>query len=80
MEKFKGTIVTGDFDENTVTIQMDKPITLKAGEYFVIPKEKYKAPEMLEMLEELISANPMHDGWHEKILKANQLIKEATEI
>jgi hypothetical protein len=39
-----------------------------------------KAPEMLEMLEELISSNPMHDGWHDKILKANQLIKEATEI
>jgi hypothetical protein len=38
-----------------------------------------KAPEMLEMLEELISANPMHDGWHEKILKAKQLIKEATQ-
>ena len=39
-----------------------------------------KAPEMLEMLNELISANPMHDGWHEKILKANKIIQEATEI
>ncbi len=39
-----------------------------------------KAPEILEMLNELISANPMHDGWHEKILKANKLIQEATEI
>ncbi len=39
-----------------------------------------KAPEVLEMLNELISANPMHNGWHEKILKANKLIKEATEI
>jgi hypothetical protein len=39
-----------------------------------------KAPEVLEMLNELISANPMHDGWHEKILKANKLIQEATTI
>jgi len=39
-----------------------------------------KAPEMLEMLKELIIANLRHAGWHEKILKANQLIKEATEI
>jgi hypothetical protein len=39
-----------------------------------------KAPEMLVMLKELISANPMHNGWHEKRLKARQLIKEATEL
>ena len=39
-----------------------------------------KAPEMLEMLKELINTNPVHDGWHNKILKANKLIKEATEI
>ena len=73
MEKFKGTIVTGDFDENTVTIQMDEPITLKAGEYFVIPKEKYKAPEMLEMLEKVLTAKFTCE-------EIKQLIKEATEI
>jgi len=39
-----------------------------------------KAPEMLEMLEELVSANAMHEGYHEKKLKAIQLIKEATEL
>ncbi len=40
--KYKGTIVSGDLEENTVTIEMDKPIILKAGEYVVIPIEEFK--------------------------------------
>lgn len=39
-----------------------------------------KAPEMLEMLKELINCNPLHKGYHEKKLKAIKLIKEATEL
>ena len=39
---YKGTIVSGDLEENTVTIEMDKPIILKAGEYVVIPIEEFK--------------------------------------
>lgn len=39
-----------------------------------------KAPEMLEMLEELTSANPNHDGFQEKRLRAINLIKQATEL
>lgn len=39
-----------------------------------------KAPEMLEMLKELINANPIHISWHDKKIKAYKLIKEATEI
>lgn len=40
--QFKGTIVSGDLEENTLTIEMDKPITLKVGEYVVIPIEEFK--------------------------------------
>lgn len=39
---YKGTIVSGDLEENTVTIEMDKPIILKAGEYVVIPIKEFK--------------------------------------
>ena len=39
-----------------------------------------KAPELLEMLEILANSNPIHDGFHEKKLKAIELIKSATEI
>jgi hypothetical protein len=39
---YKGTIVTGDFEENTLTIEMDNPVILKAGEYMVIPIEEFK--------------------------------------
>ena len=63
---------------NGVTINSShdqKPESLMANALLIS-----KAPEMLEMLEELISANPMHDGWHEKILKAKKLIKEATQL
>ncbi len=39
---YKGTLVSGDFEENTLTIEMDKPVILKAGEYVVIPIEEFK--------------------------------------
>jgi len=39
-----------------------------------------KAPEMLEMLDELINANPMHEGYHGLKLKAIELIKSATTL
>ena len=74
--KFKGTIVTGDFDENTVTIQMDEPITLKAGEYFVIPKEKYKAPKMLEMIKKIVEQYDYFAIRDEDIKQLKNLIKE----
>lgn len=37
------------------------------------------APELLEALVELTNANPLHDGYHEKKLKAINAIKKATE-
>ena len=39
---YKGTIVSGDFEENTLTIEMDNPVILKVGEYMVIPIEEFK--------------------------------------
>jgi hypothetical protein len=39
---YKGTMVSGDLQENTVTIKMDKPIILKAGEYVVIPIKEFQ--------------------------------------
>ena len=39
-----------------------------------------KAPEMLEMIEELLSENTWENNWYDKKKKAKQLIKEATEL
>ena len=39
-----------------------------------------KAPEMLEMLQELLSENTWENTWYDKKEKAHQLIKEATEL
>lgn len=73
--------------ENNSTISIDRYDRYGNGELVGNRKEMEanallisKAPEMLEMLKELISSNPIHNGWHEKILKAKQLIKEATEL
>ena len=88
MSEFKGTKGKWEVSENSSTLStIDKKDFITC---WVFPPEKEeaqanallisKAPEMLEMLEELISANPMHDGWHEKILKAKQLIKESTQL
>ena len=76
--KSKGQMVTGDFQENTVTIEIDEPIILKSGEYMVISIEKYKEPEMLDMLKEILEAQESGEVFHS--YKIEQLIKEATEI
>jgi hypothetical protein len=39
-----------------------------------------KSPQMLEMLEKLTCANPIHEGYHQLRLEAINLIKEATSI
>jgi hypothetical protein len=56
--KYKGTIVSGDLEENTVTIEMDKPIILKAGEYVVIPIEEFKQ----QIIDAFESAKPLTNG------------------
>jgi hypothetical protein len=40
--QLKGRLVSGDLEENTITIEMEEPIILKAGEYMVIPIEEFK--------------------------------------
>ena len=35
------------------------------------------APDLLEALQELVNSNPMHDGYHEKKLKAIKAIEKA---
>ncbi len=47
---------------------------------FSLTELKNQRDKMLEMLQELVSANAMHEGYHEKKLKAIQLIKESTEL
>jgi hypothetical protein len=55
---YKGTIVSGDLEENTLTIEMDKPIILKAGEYVVIPIEEFKQ----HIIDAFESAKPLTNG------------------
>ena len=46
MSKLKtqfGTAVTADFEENTWTFEMDKNFKVTAGEFAILPKEKYDA-------------------------------------
>lgn len=46
MSKLKtqfGTAVTTDFEENTWTFEMDKNFKVTAGEFAILPKEKYDA-------------------------------------
>ena len=88
MEKFKGKMVTGDFQENTVTIEMEEPIVLKAGEYMVIPVEKYTEPELLEALQKILSnfksciagGNGELESDKADIEFAENVIKKATEL
>lgn len=91
--EFKGTkgkweLIEGDKDKFSKVKIGKRLLDLRTLD---IPSTKYKeeianaqliscAPEMLEMLEELVSANPIHNGWHEKKLKAIELIKKATEL
>ena len=46
MSKLKtqfGTSVTANFEENTWTFEMDKDFKVIAGEFAILPKEKYEA-------------------------------------
>lgn len=38
-----GKSVTGDFEENTWTFEMDENFKVTAGEFAILPKEKYDA-------------------------------------
>jgi hypothetical protein len=50
MNKFKGTIQSANFEENSITVEMDEKIRVSAGEYFVIPHKDYQEPEMFALL------------------------------
>jgi hypothetical protein len=69
---YKGTIVSGDLEENTVTIEMDKPIILKAGEYVVIPIEEFKQQIVKAFMKNL----PIEDGVIMAVQKAEQYYNE----
>lgn len=43
-----GTLVSGDFYENTLVIEMNEAITLQAGTYAVIKIESIADQELLE--------------------------------
>ena len=43
-----GTLVTGDLHENTLTIEMDEAIVLRAGNYAVIRIESIQDQEKIE--------------------------------
>lgn len=40
MKYFKGTLVTGDFTDNTMTFQIGGDMVLQAGEYLIISKDE----------------------------------------
>lgn len=45
MSKLKvqfGESLTCDFEENTWTLEMDETFSISAGEFAIMPKEKYK--------------------------------------
>lgn len=35
-------LVTGDFEENTLTLEVDGEMTLKAGKYAIVPFDEYQ--------------------------------------
>lgn len=37
-----GKLITGDLKDNTMTFELDEPITLRAGEYVILSKEDHK--------------------------------------
>ena len=46
MSKLKtqfGTAITADFEENTWTFEMNENFNVTAGEFAILPKEKYEA-------------------------------------
>lgn len=48
MEIEFGTVISGDLHENTLLIEMDEPITLRAGNYAVIRIENIEQQSKLE--------------------------------
>lgn len=50
MEIQFGTLISGDLHENTLVIEMDDPITLRAGNYAVIRIESIADQEKLAEL------------------------------
>lgn len=48
MDANYGYLVTGDLKENTLTVEMDEPITIRAGEYAVIRIDSRIDKEKLE--------------------------------
>ena len=75
----KGKVIDTNFRHNTITLKCDEPVNHQQLEYVVIPIEKYKQPEMLEMLKEI--ANQIEDG-RTYVTKDDirELIKSATEL
>lgn len=41
METQIGTMITGDFEENTMIFKIDGKMTLTAGKYAIVPIEEY---------------------------------------
>jgi hypothetical protein len=83
MTNFKGTMVIGDLQENTVTIEMEESIILKAGEYMVIPVEKYTEPELLLALNKIAQFSDIGNDFT-AVVKMKSIavdaIKKVTEI
>jgi hypothetical protein len=53
MKHTKGKLITGDFNEKTMTFEIEEDFTLQVGNYFLIREEDYKAPEMYDALKEI---------------------------
>jgi len=51
MNTLFGELLTGDFEENTMTFEMQGDFTLKAGEFAIVPKAEYDA--MVEFMNQL---------------------------
>ena len=52
----KGELITGDFEENTMTFEIEGEMILKAGRYIILTEEEYsKSIEVIEP--EIISKN-----------------------
>ena len=57
-----GTAATADFDESTWTFEMSENYEVSAGEFAIIPREKYEL-----LLNACIEAKKYHQGGHSGI-------------
>jgi len=57
-----GTAVTADFEESTWTFEMPENYEVSAGEFAIVPKEKYE-----QLLNACIEAKKYHQGGHSEI-------------